>query len=111
MLFDEGDEVGWSVASERRLDEMRVGREKIVRARMQVGEIAAASAGDQDLLADAVGTFQHEDAAPALARFYGAHQARCARSENNYVVILIHAGPPAMRMSRIELSRQPTDSP
>jgi hypothetical protein len=74
---------------------MRVRREKIVGAGMQVGEIAAATAGDQNLFADAVGTFQHEDAPASLAGLDGAHQASRACSENNYVVILIHPGPPA----------------
>jgi hypothetical protein len=95
MLFDEGDEIGWRVTGERRFHEMRVGRQKIVSARMQVGEIAAASAGDQDLFANAVGMFQHPDPAATLAGLDGAYEAGGSRSENNCVVILIHPGSPA----------------
>jgi hypothetical protein len=40
---------------------------------VQVGEIATASAGDQDLLANAIGAFQYGNTAAALSRLDGAH--------------------------------------
>jgi hypothetical protein len=52
---------------------------------MQVSEIAAAAAGDQNLLADSIGTFQNQHAPPALAGLNGAHQARRASSENEHI--------------------------
>ena len=91
MFFDEANEVGRSIAGERRLGEVGVGRKKIFRAGVQVGEIAAAAAGDQDFLADSIGAFEHQDAPSALAGFDGTHQAGSACSENDDVVFLIHA--------------------
>jgi hypothetical protein len=52
---------------------------------MQVGEIATASAGNEDFLADAIGAFQHGNPAAALSRFDGAHQSGCAAAEHDYV--------------------------
>jgi hypothetical protein len=54
---------------------------------VQVGEDAAASAGNQNLLADSIGAFEHYDAASALTGFDGAHQAGGACSEDDYVVV------------------------
>ena len=52
---------------------------------MQIGEIAASAAGDQDLLAQPVGVFEYGDAAAALAGLDGAHQASRAAAENQCV--------------------------
>jgi hypothetical protein len=51
---------------------MLVRGDKIFRLTMKVGEIAAASAGDENLLAAAVGALQHGDAPPAFAGLDGA---------------------------------------
>ena len=72
MLFDEGEEVRGGVAGQGGLGKVGIGGEEILRLAMDVGEIAAASAGDEDFLADAVGVLQDRDAAAALARFDGA---------------------------------------
>jgi len=69
-----------------------IGRKKILWARVQVGEVAAAAAGDQDFLADSVGAFENQNTAAALASFNGTHQAGRAGSENDDVVFPIHAG-------------------
>ena len=58
---------------------------------MQVGEIAAAATGDQDLLADAIGALEQQDTASALAGFDGTHQAGGPGSENDDVTSFIHA--------------------
>ena len=65
--LDQRDEVVLGVAGQRRFGEMRIGREEAVRRAMQVGEVAAPAAGDQDLLARLVGMVeqQHPAAAPA----------------------------------------------
>ena len=78
VAFDEGDEVGGRVAGERGFGEVGIGGEEVVGAGEEVGEVRAASAGDEDFFADAVGAFEEEDAAAALAGFDGAHQAGCA---------------------------------
>ena len=85
MLFDEAHEVGRSIAGERRLGEVPIGRKKVLWAGMQVSEIAAAAAGDQNFLADAIRAFEHQDTPAPLAGFNGAHQASRARSENDDV--------------------------
>ena len=90
MLFDEPNEIGWSIPGECRLGEMWIGRKKVFRAGVEVGEIAAATAGDQDLLADSIRAFKQQDPPAPLARFHGTHQAGSARSENDDVVSLIH---------------------
>ena len=56
---------------------------------MQIGEVATAAAGDEDLLANAIGVLQHGDPAATLAGFDGAHQSGCAAAENNYVEGLV----------------------
>jgi hypothetical protein len=61
-----GDEVRRRVAGERRDGEMRVGGEEAVGRGVEVGEIAAAAARDQDLLARPVGMVEEEHAAAAL---------------------------------------------
>ena len=85
MLFDQRDEIGGRVAGQRRLGEMRIGGEEILGLAVEVGEIAAAAAGDENFLAQPVGVFEDRDAASALARFDGAHQAGCAATENQCV--------------------------
>ncbi len=58
---------------------------------MQVGEIAAAAAGDQNFLADAIRALDQQDAPAPLSRFHRTHQAGRAGSEDDDVVFLIHA--------------------
>ncbi len=51
MLFDERNEIGWRVARQSRLGEVRISTEKVFGPAVNVGEIAAPAAGNQDLLA------------------------------------------------------------
>jgi hypothetical protein len=71
---------------------MGIGREKIFGSAVEVGEIAAASAGDEDLLAETVGVFEDCDAASALAGFDGTHQTCRAAAENQCVEMMGHVG-------------------
>lgn len=64
---------------------MRVGGDEVVGARVHIGEIAAAAAGDGDLLADLFGVFEYDYAAPAFAGLDRAEQTRCAAADNNHV--------------------------
>jgi hypothetical protein len=57
---------------------MRIRGEKILGLTMNVGEIAAPSAGDENLFPQPLCAFENGDAATALARLDGTHQARCA---------------------------------
>ncbi len=94
MRFDETDEIGGRVAGERGFAEMGIGGEEVFGAAMEVGEVAAASAGDEDFLAGAFGVIEHGEAAPALAGFDGAHQAGGAGAENDGVKRLGHGKDP-----------------
>ncbi len=84
----EPDEIRGRVARQRRFREVGIGREEIVGPRVQVGEVAAASAGDQDLLARPLRALQHRDTASAAARFDRGHQARGAGAEDEDIEIL-----------------------
>jgi hypothetical protein len=57
---------------------------------MQVGEIAAPAAGDQDFLANAVGVLQHSDAASTLAGGDGTHQSGSASAQDHCIVGMDH---------------------
>jgi hypothetical protein len=85
VSFDEGDEVARGVAGECGLGEVGVGGEIVIGRGVEVGEVAAASAGDEDFLAGAVGLFEDESATAAASGFDGAHQARGACSEDEDV--------------------------
>ncbi len=88
MFFDEGEEISRRVAGQSGFGEVGIGREEILRLTMDVGEVAAASAGDEDFLADAVGVFEDGDATAELARFDGAQQAGCAAADDQDVEFL-----------------------
>jgi len=74
MLADESDEVGGCVAGERGAGEVGIFGDKIVGGAVEVGEVAAASAGDEDFFADAIGALDERDAAATLGRFGGAEE-------------------------------------
>jgi hypothetical protein len=88
MALDQRDEVGGRVARQRRLAEVRVRRQEVLRADVQVGEVAAPAAGHEDLLAHAVGALEHQHAAAAPAGFDGAHQAGGAGPDDDDVEVV-----------------------
>jgi len=85
MFFNESDEIWRSKAREGRLGKVRIGREEIVGRAMNVGEIASASAGNQDFLAETVGALQHSYAASALPCYHAAEKAGGPATENDGV--------------------------
>jgi hypothetical protein len=88
MFFDQGDEIGGGVTGQGGFGEVRVGGEEILRLTMDVGEVAAASAGDEDFLADAVGMLENGDAAATLGGFDGTEEAGCAGPDYQDVVLM-----------------------
>ena len=90
MLFDQLYKIGGRIAGERRLREVRVSRNKILRARVEVGEIAAAAARDKNLLADPVCALEHDNPAPSFASLHGTDQAGSPGPENDDVVLPLH---------------------
>jgi hypothetical protein len=84
-LFDEGDEILWRVARERGFCEMGIGGEEIFGSGVEVGEVAAASAGDEDFFAGAIGEFDNGDAAATLSSLEGAEKSGGASAEDEDV--------------------------
>jgi hypothetical protein len=72
MFFDESEKIFWRETGESGFGEVRIGGEEIFGRCANVREIAAASAGDENFLADAVGVFEDSDATTALPRLDGA---------------------------------------
>ena len=85
ILFDQSNEIGRRITGKRRLGKVRIGGNKIFRRAINVGEIAASAAGNQDLLARPVCTFQKRDAPSTLAGLDSAHQPRGPAPENQRV--------------------------
>ena len=52
---------------------------------MQIGEIAASAARHQDLLADLVGTLQHQHATAPAPGHKGTHQAGRTAADNDHI--------------------------
>ena len=67
---------------------MGIGGEEVLRLAVNVGEVAAASAGDEDFLADAVGVFKDGDATATLAGLDGAQQTGSATADDQNVEFL-----------------------
>lgn len=53
---------------------------------INIREITAAAAGDENLLADTIGVLQHRDTATALASLQRAHQSGGASAENQGII-------------------------
>ena len=67
--------------------------EEVFSAAVDVGEVAAASPGDEDLFADAFRMVEQDDAATTTASLQRAHHAGCARSQD-YDISLLHLNSP-----------------
>ncbi len=79
---DQIDKIPLGISGERRTGEMRIGRQEIVRAAMQVGEIAAPAAGDADFLARFFGLINDQRVRPRMGR---AHHAGGTGTEDESV--------------------------
>jgi hypothetical protein len=93
VLLDHGDDVCGCEAGERGFCEVRIFGEKIFRAAVDVGEVAPAASGDQDLLADAFRVVQQNYAPSAPSCLDRAHHAGSARAEN-YDINFLHSPSP-----------------
>ena len=68
MLLDQRDEVRGRVPGQRRFREVRICGKEILRLAIKVGEITAASAGDQNLLAGTIRALQNRRRAARVCR-------------------------------------------
>ena len=89
VLFYEGDEVGGGVAAEGRFGEVGVFGEEVFGAGVEVGEVAAASSGDEDFFAGLIGVVDVEDSEVAAAGFDGAEESGCTCSQDDCVVLIV----------------------
>ena len=84
VLFDQGDEVRRRIAGKRRFGEVFVCADKFLRGAMEIREVAAAAAGDEDFLADAVRKrFKDGHTAPLASA--SAQPSRSAGAKNKNV--------------------------
>ena len=90
MLLNQRYEVGRGVSGEGGLAEMRIGGDKVFWEAHQIGKVAAAAAGDEDLVAGALGMFKNGNPASTLPCFNGTHQASGASAEDNCIKFLDH---------------------
>jgi len=99
MLLDQCDEVRGRIMSQRRLREVRVRRDKIARLTVEVCEITAAAAGDENLLANTICAFKNCDAAPAFAGLQRAQESGRAAAENQGIIGFDQGGAPGTRVT------------
>ena len=92
VTLDQVEEILRGVAAERGLHEMRVLREVAIGRGAEIGEVAAATARDQDLLARRIGMIDEEHALAPLAGGERTHEPRGAGSQDDRVV---HCGGPS----------------
>ena len=85
------DEICRRIAGEGGPTEVWIFGDEMLRAGAEVGEIAPASAGDQDFLPSFCLVVQDGDTPALLSGLGGAHQARRPRSKNHNVEI-VHVG-------------------
>ena len=100
VLIHQGDKVVLGVAGKRGNAEMWIVGKEPIRLGIQIGEIAASAAADQDLLAGMVRVIEQQHPPPAPARGKGAEQAGGSGAEYNDVEVFddfIQAGEYARR--------------
>lgn len=90
MFFNQRDEIGGGIAREGRFREMWILADKVFRRAMDIGEVAAPAARDQDLFARVLRAFKHRDAFATLAGFDGTHQPCCAATEDECIEFVNH---------------------
>ena len=84
MFIDESKKIVGRKAGKGGFGEVGIGGDKVFRGGVNVREIAAATAGDEDFFANAVRVFEDGHATAALAGLNGAKKAcgACAKNEN-----------------------------
>lgn len=106
MAPNQGDEVGLRVAAQRRGAEVRVAGQEAIGRHVEVGEVAASPARDQDLCSHLVRMLEQDDLATTLPRRQRTHQPGGARSQDNGVEGFLGCdhGPLASAPSAAEIS-------
>ncbi|MNT73029.1 hypothetical protein D3C72_2116870 [compost metagenome] len=84
MFADHLDEVPLGVTGQGRFAEVRILRKEVRRLGVQVGEVATATAGHQDLLARFVGVVEQQHLTAATGGGQGTHQASGACANDDH---------------------------
>src|SRR5690606_16183378 len=105
VALHQREEVLRGVPAQRRLGEMGIGRDEPVGRRMDIGEVAAPAARDQDLLPRRVGAVEHQHPQPALPRLRRAHQPGGSGPQHYRVVSAVHLSPALTRKAGGSLRR------
>ena len=85
MLFDQSDKIRRRIPRQRRFGKVRIRRNEILGPAINIREIAAPAARNQNLFAEPLGMFEHRHAPPPLARLDRAHQSRSATAKNQSI--------------------------
>ena len=85
MALDHRDEVALGVAAERGFAEMRIGGEKALGRDLEVGEVAASAAGDQNFRARLRAMLEQQHAPAAPPRAHRAHHPGRAGAQHDDV--------------------------
>ncbi len=84
------DEILLGVAGQRRLAEVGILRQVGVSARLVVGEVATATATDEDLAARLLGVVEHQHGAATVARLRCTHQSGRTGPDHHHIDLLHH---------------------
>ncbi len=87
------DEVLLGVARQRRLAEVGIRREEGMGPGLMVGEVAAATAADEDLAARLLGVVQHQHGTAPVARLGRTHQPGRSGTDHHHIKLLHHHSP------------------
>ena len=85
VLFDQGDKVLRRVARQRRFREVGIRGNEILRLAIEIREITASAARNQDFLSGSFGVLQDRDAPAAFAGLDRAQQSRGACPDDQHV--------------------------
>ena len=87
VLLYQLQEVRRGVAGKRGLGKVRIRREEVLGCGVKIGEVTAASTRDQDLLANARGMLEQENATATTGCMHGAEQTGSAGPHNEDVIV------------------------
>ena len=88
MLLHQRDKIGRRIAGQRGFCKVRICRNKVFRRAMEIGEVTASAAGNENFLALTLSTFEHGNAPSPAARFNRTHESGCSSAKNQGVVFL-----------------------
>jgi hypothetical protein len=64
-----------------------ISADEVLCARVNIGEITAASAGNSNLLSNSLIAFEDGNGSPALPGLDRAHEPCCSSTDNHYVIL------------------------